>query len=143
WHSSCSAQYVFLSVVRLHRFQILRRIALLMVMMSGATVSGSAQERADASPSSKTSEPARLSQAVKTPEPERSSSSGHLLSEPPGLSRGIELAANKIAEDVREPRDGAYPELGKMITGAGWISIGSGYRRHLTRRLRLETSAAL
>jgi hypothetical protein len=28
------------------------------------------------------------------------------------------------------PRDGFYPELSHMITGAGWISAGPGYRHH-------------
>jgi outer membrane protein assembly factor BamA len=34
-------------------------------------------------------------------------------------------------DESGEPHDGFYPELGNMITGAGWISGGPGYRRHL------------
>jgi hypothetical protein len=41
-------------------------------------------------------------------------------------------------------REGLYPEFGGMITGAGWISIGPGYRRHLFGgRAQLDGSAAI
>jgi outer membrane protein assembly factor BamA len=44
----------------------------------------------------------------------------------------------------REPVDGPYPEMGHMITGAGWISAGPGYRRHVfDDRAIVEGSAAL
>ena len=43
-----------------------------------------------------------------------------------------------------EPTDGLYPQLGDMITGAGWISGGPGYRRHIFRGTALvDVSAAI
>jgi hypothetical protein len=46
--------------------------------------------------------------------------------------------------DDDEPREGLYPEFGGMITGAGWISLGPGYRRQvLGGRVRLDGSAAI
>jgi hypothetical protein len=54
------------------------------------------------------------------------------LPEPHVLSRAIRLIDKRV--DMRggaEPKDGFYPELGNMVTGAGWISIGPGYRDHL------------
>src|SRR5262245_18612673 len=42
------------------------------------------------------------------------------------------------------PKDGFFPELGNMITGAGWISAGPGYRHHLLHgRARATASAAV
>src|SRR5882762_185441 len=43
-----------------------------------------------------------------------------------------------------DPKDGPYVELGNMITGAGWISAGPGYRRHvLNDRALVDASAAV
>jgi hypothetical protein len=64
--------------------------------------------------------------------------------EPQGITKGIEFMVGKVAADGRERKDGFYPELGKnMITGSGWISVGSGYRRHLKHRTFVDASAAL
>lgn len=49
------------------------------------------------------------------------------FAEPPALTRGIELYEN-YTQRPAEPRDGFYPELGGLITGSGWLSIGPGYR---------------
>ncbi len=53
--------------------------------------------------------------------------------------------AEKIrADDDGTPRDGFYPELGGMITGAGWISAGPGYRHRLwSGRAVVDGSAAI
>jgi outer membrane protein assembly factor BamA len=40
--------------------------------------------------------------------------------------------------------DGPYAEFGNMITGAGWISVGPGYRRHmLDGRALVDVSSAV
>jgi hypothetical protein len=64
-----------------------------------------------------------------------------LLPEPPLLTRAIDLFP---AADAMRPTDGWYPELGHMVTGAGWIAGGPGYRhRILDGRALVEASTAI
>jgi outer membrane protein assembly factor BamA len=48
----------------------------------------------------------------------------------PSLIRKLANASDGLGGD-REPADGLYPQLGNMITGAGWISAGPGYRHRV------------
>ena len=65
------------------------------------------------------------------------------ISEPKLLRRLVATSESK-ASDEREPGDGLYVETGNMITGAGWISAGPGYRRQLLgHRMRVDASAAV
>jgi hypothetical protein len=70
-----------------------------------------------------------------------------LFDEPEPMRKGIEFGARRIAgvdSDGGKPESGFYPELGNMVTGAGWISAGVGYRHWLmSDRLLLDTSAGL
>jgi hypothetical protein len=67
-----------------------------------------------------------------------------LWPEPRRIGEGIAFVARRIGESDGMPRDGFYPEFGHMITGAGWISLGPGYRHQLLNRQALvDTSAAL
>jgi hypothetical protein len=60
------------------------------------------------------------------------------------LLRQIVATSENRANDEREPDDGLYVETGNMITGEGWISAGSGYRRHvLDDRLLVDVSTAV
>jgi len=75
---------------------------------------------------------------------------GWIVSAPPGIfSEPIALkklmnATDGVAAPDRVRGDGPYVELGNMITGAGWISVGPGYRQHLLGgRMVLEGSAAV
>jgi hypothetical protein len=65
--------------------------------------------------------------------------------EEPRLLRDAMARVEKFAGDGRDGgKDGFYPELGHMITGAGWISAGPGYRRHLfDGRALMDASAAI
>ena len=54
-----------------------------------------------------------------------------LLHEPGALRRAVTMANRWLGEGGGAPRDAFYPEFGNMITGAGWISAGPGYRQHL------------
>jgi hypothetical protein len=66
-----------------------------------------------------------------------------LIKEPRVMSKNVELVGRWMGDSNIPPKDGFYPELG-MITGAGWISAGPGYRRHLFNRHALvEGSAAI
>jgi hypothetical protein len=43
-----------------------------------------------------------------------------------------------------DPKDGPYADFSNMITGAGWISAGPGYRRHVLKdRALVDVSTAL
>jgi surface antigen Omp85-like protein len=65
-----------------------------------------------------------------------------LFAEPSPLKKLIN-ASDGLGGD-REARDGAYAELGHMITGAGWLSAGPGYRQHiLGGRAIVDGSAAV
>jgi hypothetical protein len=67
-----------------------------------------------------------------------------LLSEPRLLTRGITWIEDFGKDEDDEPSDGFYPEFGQMITGAGWLSAGPGYRLHLfNRQAIVEASAAI
>jgi len=60
-------------------------------------------------------------------EPATGNPSG-LLPQPYSISKSVALAGQLIGEDELKPRSGIYPDLDNMITGAGWISAGPGYR---------------
>ena len=54
------------------------------------------------------------------------------FSEPRRLVKGLEFVDRKLdTDDEVDMKPGFYPELGNMVTGAGWISAGVGYRHLL------------
>jgi hypothetical protein len=67
------------------------------------------------------------------------------LSEPRLLSKSINLTVDLFGDSsTRAPKSGVFLETSNMITGAGWIAVGPGYRRALFNRHALvETSAAI
>lgn len=50
------------------------------------------------------------------------------LPEPHFIARAIDFATRTMGDGSGE-KSGLYPEFSNMITGAGWISIGPGYRQ--------------
>ena len=54
-----------------------------------------------------------------------------LVSEPELLTRAVDFAGRFMSDGDGEKDDGFYPKVGGMISGAGWISGGPGYRRTL------------
>src|SRR5262245_40685732 len=65
------------------------------------------------------------------------------FTEPRILTSVIDAADRRVGED-RGKDDGPYVELGNMITGAGWISAGPGYRLPvLSGRAVVDTSATV
>jgi Omp85 superfamily domain len=67
-----------------------------------------------------------------------------LVPEPHAMSRAVDFAGHLLGGDDSSPKDGFYPDLGDMITGAGWISAGPGYRKHfLDGHLLVDGSAAI
>jgi hypothetical protein len=66
-----------------------------------------------------------------------------VLPEPHFMTRAIDFAT-RTAGDGSGERSGFYPEFGSMITGAGWISVGGGYRRWIDGdRMVFDASAAI
>jgi surface antigen Omp85-like protein len=66
-----------------------------------------------------------------------------LLSEPHLVSVGMEYAG-KYLGGTGEAKDGIYPTFGGMFTGAGWLSVGGGYRKHvLNDRLLFDGSVGI
>ena len=49
----------------------------------------------------------------------------------PGVFRRTFTWVDKRMASSGGTNDGLYPELGGMIPGAGWLSVGPGYRHHL------------
>ena len=68
-----------------------------------------------------------------------------LFAEPRVLTKGIEFAGPKLdGADGGDVKPGFYPELGNMVTGAGWISAGVGYRHLLFNdRALVDVSSGL
>ena len=54
-----------------------------------------------------------------------------LLPEPQLITSAVELVTGFKGDEASAPKDGFYAHTGQMITGAGWISLGPGYRHHL------------
>ncbi len=66
------------------------------------------------------------------------------LPEPAWLTKAIARTVRDGGEPRERPREGFYPEFGHMITGAGWVSIGPGYRTSLfDGRAVADVSAAV
>ena len=79
--------------------------------------------------------PAFAQQRVDAPvQPGTTESRPGLLIEPRGITKAIDLFNRRTSKGETEPKDGFYVELGNMVTGAGWLSAGPGYRRHVFNR---------
>ena len=66
------------------------------------------------------------------------------IKEPLFLSSSIDFLIDKFGDGTGEPKSGFCPEFSNMITGAGWVSVGPGYRQYLNDdHLLLDTSAAV
>ena len=61
-----------------------------------------------------------------------------LFDEPSFITKGVNLFDRRVNRS-RGPKDGFYLELGNMITGAGWISAGPGYRKLLLNENAIAT----
>ncbi|MGE3958705.1 MAG: BamA/TamA family outer membrane protein [Vicinamibacterales bacterium] len=66
-----------------------------------------------------------------------------LFAEPVLLRRGVNLLAPYLASSGTQRPTGFYPKVGDMITGAGWIAAGPGYRRWFGSRAFVDASAAV
>ena len=65
-----------------------------------------------------------------------------VVTEPKFIARAIDFATRTMGNGSAD-KTGFYPELSNMVTGAGWISVGPGYRYWYSDRLFLDGSAAM
>jgi hypothetical protein len=72
-----------------------------------------------------------------------SSHLGAWLEEPRLLRQGITQVGPFLGEGASERRTGFYADMGNMITGAGWLSAGPGYRYWFGRHAFVDASAAV
>jgi len=68
-----------------------------------------------------------------------------LFPEPAPLSKALRYVEKRFGDGGDgEVKSGFYPEFGGMVTGAGWIAVGPGYRHWLFNdQLLFDTSAAV
>lgn len=103
---------------------------LLMLVLFGASASGAAQSVPNA--------PTTTASGQETEFPRG------LLPEPHVMTQAIDLASRWMGGEGSAPKDGFYPDFGDIVTGAGWISAGPGYRQHfLNQRVLVDGSAAI
>jgi hypothetical protein len=72
---------------------------------------------------------------------EQPSAGGPMLDEPAPLRRGIDLITPFLSDSGGDRGSGFYPSMGSLITGAGWVSAGPGYRQWFGRRAFVDASA--
>ena len=67
-----------------------------------------------------------------------------LFEEPDVLTAAVDFVTRRFASsaDTKTRDDGFYPKVGGMISGAGWISAGPGYRRALFNGLAFADAHA-
>ena len=67
-----------------------------------------------------------------------------LFGEPSLLTAAVDFAGKFMGGDEGEPSEGFYPNFSGMISGAGWISGGPGYRTFVMGdRALIDASAAI
>ena len=85
----------------------------------------------------------RVAGAQTPPAPAAESPRTALLPEPGFITRGIDFATRTIGDGSGD-KSGFYPDLADMISGAGWISAGPGYRQWINGdRIFFDASAAI
>lgn len=62
------------------------------------------------------------------PRPQSTAGVSGFLPEPHVIVRAIDFATRTMGDGSGE-KNGLYPEVSNMITGAGWISLGPGFRQ--------------
>jgi hypothetical protein len=89
-----------------------------------------------------TAEPTAPSSASST----QSGTTRGFFTEPRPISEGLRLGQKYFGDDEtggKTRKSGFYPEMGNMVTGAGWISAGVGYRHWLGDRAFVDASTGL
>jgi hypothetical protein len=67
-----------------------------------------------------------------------------LLAEPSPVTFALDFPGRFLGDGIGDAKDGFYPSFGRIVSGAGWISIGPGYRQRVFGdRAVIDTSAAI
>ncbi|MEO8678887.1 MAG: hypothetical protein ABI665_07565 [Vicinamibacterales bacterium] len=62
----------------------------------------------------------------------------------PGMfQRTVKWAGNKLTAESGEAKDGWYAQYGNEIPGAGWPTVGPGYRRHVGNDAVADVSGSI
>ena len=86
---------------------------------------------------------ARAQDRRATPTPATDTGPTAIFAEPREIARTIDFVTRTLG-DGSEVKSGFYPELSNMPTGAGWITVGPGYRRwFFGDQLLIDGSAAV
>ena len=82
--------------------------------------------------------------AQEAPPPEPTHEKFTLFAEPDRVTTVVDFAGRFLGDGNGEESSGFYPAFGRIVSGAGWISIGPGYRqRVLGNRAVIDGSAAV
>jgi hypothetical protein len=127
------------TISRIHAYRLTTIAALSLVVARGGfaqtlPVAGAAPAAASAADPS-----GSAGAAAAAPE------SDFYFEEPRIIAEPIDRARSLFGKDEGSThKTGFYPEVSNMTTGAGWVSLGPGYRTYVfDRRLLLDGSAAL
>ena len=89
-------------------------------------------------------DPATAPLASASSPPPAPAASDSYLSEPHAIRKSVDWAVGLFGEDDGGGKRGFYPELSNMHAGAGWLSIGPGYRQYLFNdQMFVDGSAAV
>jgi surface antigen Omp85-like protein len=81
--------------------------------------------------------------AQEAPRPIDRNSPPGLLAEPKPLTTALDMAGRFLGDREGEGADGFYPVMKTGVSGAGWITVGPGYRRHvLDKKAVVDGSAS-
>jgi hypothetical protein len=82
--------------------------------------------------------------AQEAPRPAPTHDKSVVFAEPATVTFALDFIGGFLGDGNGEDREGFYPAFGRIVSGAGWISIGPGYRqRVLDDRAVIDVSAAL
>ena len=110
----------------------------------GALLLVTAAERTSAAQDSQLTATAAPAPQPSSPQTTTRSAPVGFFKEPAIITSSIDYFNQKFGEGAGRPKNGFYPEFSNMITGAGWVSAGPGYRHYFSDdRIMLDTSAAL
>ena len=102
---------------------------------------------AERTPAAQNSQPAATAAPAAQPSRPTTTTQGKpvgFFKEPAIITSTIDYFNRRFGEGAGRPKDGFYPEFSNMITGAGWVSAGPGYRHYFSDdQVMLDASAAL
>lgn len=82
--------------------------------------------------------------AQEAPPPQPTHDQSTVFAEPKAITKALDLAGGYLGDGNGDEKTGFYAAFGRIASGAGWISVGPGYRqRVLDDRAIIDASAAV